>query len=74
MEKEGATEVYKNPQGVHQLKKMDPLPVGFYKNGIAMKGFKFFSYGSNDSYQILADIMDGYYPYQVGFYDIYIVA
>jgi len=44
---------------------MESLPIGFYKNGIAMKGFKFFSYGSNDAYQILADIMDGYFPYQL---------
>lgn len=29
---------------------MEPLPIGFYKNGIAMKGHKFFSYGSNDAY------------------------
>lgn len=42
---------------------MDPLPIGFYKNGIAMKGFKFFAYGSNDAYLILADILEGFFPY-----------
>jgi hypothetical protein len=44
---------------------MDPLPLGFYSNGIVMSGFKFFSYGSNDAYLILADILDGYFPYQL---------
>ena len=63
MEKEGATEIVKNAQGMHQIKKMDPLAIGFYSNGIAMQGFKFYSYGSNDACQILADIMDGYFPY-----------
>lgn len=30
-----------------------------------MKGFKFFAYGSKDAYQILADILEGYFPYQL---------
>ena len=37
MEKDGgATEIVKNAQGMHQIKKMEQLPIGFYKNGIAM--------------------------------------
>lgn len=30
-----------------------------------MKGFKFFPYGGNDAHLILADILDGYFPYQL---------
>jgi len=47
---------------------MESLPIGFYRNGIAMKGYKFFSYGSNDAYQILADILEGYFPYQLKYF------
>ncbi|KAM3144402.1 hypothetical protein pb186bvf_003566 [Paramecium bursaria] len=65
MEKDGVNQIVKNANGMHQFQKMESLPIGFYQNGIAMKGFKFFSYGSNDSYQILADILDGYFPYQL---------
>ncbi|CAD8080874.1 unnamed protein product [Paramecium primaurelia] len=65
MEKDGANQIVKNANGMHQFQKMEPLPIGFYKNGIAMKGYKFFSYGSNDAYQILADILEGYFPYQL---------
>jgi UBX domain-containing protein 11 len=42
---------------------MDPLPIGFYKNGISLKGYPFYVYGSNDACHILADILDGYFPY-----------
>lgn len=28
---------------------MDPIPIGFYKNGIALKGFKFFPFGAEES-------------------------
>ncbi|KRX01435.1 SEP domain [Pseudocohnilembus persalinus] len=64
MEKEGVNQVIKD-KGIHQFKRMDPFPIGFYQNGIAMKGFKFFPYGSNQASQILADILDGYFPYQL---------
>lgn len=50
---------------MHQLKKMDPLPIGFYKNGIVLKGYPFYTYGSDDACHILADILDGYFPYLV---------
>jgi len=62
MEKEGAHEIVKDHNGMHKFKKREPLPIGFYKNGIALKGFPFYSYGSNDAHQILSDILDGYFP------------
>lgn len=65
MEKEGCNEIVKEGNGIHKFKKLEPIPIGFYKNGISLKGFKFFSYGSNDAYQILADILEGYFPYQL---------
>jgi hypothetical protein len=65
MEKEGATEVVKDLNGMHKIKRMDPFPIGFYANGIAMKGFKFYPYTSNDAHLILADVLDGYFPYQL---------
>ncbi|KAL4472460.1 hypothetical protein ABPG74_018409 [Tetrahymena malaccensis] len=66
VEKEGnAQEVYKDERGFNRIRKMDPVPIGFYKDGIAIKGFKFFKYGSAESKQILADILEGYFPYQL---------
>lgn len=65
MEKENCTEVYKDPNGYHKIRKMQSFPIGFYKNGIALKGFPFFKYGTADSMQILADILEGYFPYQL---------
>ena len=42
MEKEDCTEVYQDPNGYHKIRKMEPLPIGFYKNGIALKGKYFY--------------------------------
>jgi hypothetical protein len=39
------------------------LPIGFFANGIAIKGFKFFPYKSKEALQILGDLIDGYFPY-----------
>lgn len=50
-------------QGVHKFRKAEPLPVGFFGNGIAIKGYKFFPYKSKESLQILGDLIDGYFPY-----------
>lgn len=63
MEKEGCQEVYTDAQGYHKLRKMDHFPIGFYQNGIALKDFPFYPYGSNEAYQILCDLLDGYFPY-----------
>ena len=30
---------------------------------INFQGFKFYKYGSNEGYQILTDLLDGYFPY-----------
>lgn len=56
------TEVYQE-KGVHKFKKAEALPIGFFSNGIAIKGYKFFSYKSKESLQILGDLIDGYFPY-----------
>lgn len=37
--------------------------MGFFGNGIAIKGFKFFPYKAKQSLQILSDLVDGYFPY-----------
>jgi hypothetical protein len=37
--------------------------MGFFGNGIAIKGFKFFPYKSKESLQILSDLVDGYFPF-----------
>jgi UBX domain-containing protein 11 len=56
------TEVYQE-NGVHKFRKADPLPIGFFSNGIAIKGFRFFPYKSKESLQILGDLVDGYFPF-----------
>ena len=56
------TEVYQD-NGVHKFRKDDALPIGFFSNGIAIKGYKFFPYKSKESLQILGDLVDGYFPY-----------
>lgn len=37
--------------------------MGFYANGIVIKGYNFFPYKSKDSLKILADLLDGYFPF-----------
>lgn len=39
------------------------MPIGFFANGIAIKGYKFLSYQSKESLQVLGDLIDGYFPY-----------
>jgi hypothetical protein len=56
------TEVY-SENGVHKFRKAEQLPMAFFGNGIAIKGFKFFPYKSKESLQILSDLVDGYFPY-----------
>ena len=56
------TEVYQE-NGVHKFRKAEALPIGFFSNGIAIKGYKFFPYKSKESLQILGDFIDGYFPY-----------
>lgn len=56
------TEVYAE-NGVHKFRKAEGLPMGFFANGIAIKGLKFFPYQSKESLQILSDLLDGYFPY-----------
>jgi hypothetical protein len=58
-----ATEVYKDKDGIHKIRKAEPLPVGFFADGIAIGGYPFFPYKSKESLQVLADILDGYFPF-----------
>lgn len=37
--------------------------MGFFGNGIAIKGYKFFPYKGKESLQVLSDLVDGYFPY-----------
>ena len=63
LEAEGyGTEVY-NEKGIHKLRKTEHLPIAFYSNGICIKGYNFYSYKSKESLRILADIVDGYFPF-----------
>ena len=56
------TEVHQE-NGIHKFRKAEPLPIGFFANGIAIKGYKFLSYQSKESLQVLGDLIDGYFPY-----------
>jgi|JI6StandDraft_1071083.scaffolds.fasta_scaffold01045_22 hypothetical protein len=58
-----SSEVYKDKDGIHKIRKADPLPIGFFADGIAIKGYPFFSYKTKESLQVLGDILDGYFPY-----------
>lgn len=48
---------------MHRFRAAEPLLVGFFKDGIAIQGYKFFPYKSKESIQILGDLLDGYFPY-----------
>jgi hypothetical protein len=48
---------------MNRIKPLDPVLIGFYKNGIVIKGHPFHLYSSKDGKQILADILEGYFPY-----------
>ena len=50
---------------MHKFRKMNDLPVGFYSDGIVIAGYPFYKYGSNEALQVLADILDGYFPYML---------
>jgi len=45
------------------LKKLDPLIIGFYKNGLVIEGFPFHLFSSKEGQHTLADILEGYFPY-----------
>lgn len=63
--KESGDEIVVNKDGHAQFKKRQPLPLAFFKNGIILKGFPFFPYGTKDTVNLLADILDGYFPKQL---------
>ena len=49
--------------GVHKFRKAEALPIAFFGNGIAIKGYNFYSYKTKESLKILSDLVDGYFPY-----------
>lgn len=49
LEKDGAHQVIKDKDGAFKLKKMDPLPIGFFKNGVALRGYPFYPYCSKEA-------------------------
>lgn len=44
---EGSQQVYKDISGAHKLKELESIAIGFYSDGIVMKGFPFCSYNSS---------------------------
>lgn len=56
------TEIYED-HGIHKFRQAKPLPMGFFSNGIAIKGYTFYPYKSNESLHILSDLVEGYFPY-----------
>ena len=65
MLKEGGEEIVKGKDGVSRFKKKEPLLIVFFKNGVMLKGFPVFLYGSKDAVNLIADILDGFFPKQL---------
>ena len=63
LQKENPTHIVKDQNGMNRIKPLDPVLIGFYKNGIVIKGHPFHLYSSKEGKQILADILEGYFPY-----------
>ena len=57
--------VVTNQYGMKEFKKLDPVHIFFFKNGIIIKGFKFSPYYAKEAQSILSDILDGYFPYDL---------
>lgn len=54
-----------NKDGVHVLAKVDPLPIGFYANGVKIKGYDFHDYNSKEGRVLMKDLLEGYFPYEI---------
>lgn len=39
------------------------MAIGFFADGIAIRGFKFNPYNTKEAMRILSDLLDGYFPY-----------
>ena len=50
---------------MREFKKVDPVPIFFFKNGIIIKGFNFSPYYAKEAQSILSDILDGYFPFDL---------
>jgi hypothetical protein len=64
MLKEGNDEIVIDTDGIARFKKKEPLLIAFFKNGLMLEGSSLFTYGSKDAVNLLADILDGYFPKQ----------
>jgi len=51
--------------GAYVLSKVDPLPIGFYSNGVIIKGYDFHDYNSKEGRALIKDILEGYFPYEI---------
>lgn len=49
MEKEKPTEVVKDRNNMNRLQKLEPVVMGFYKNGLVIQGNPFFNYNSKEA-------------------------
>jgi hypothetical protein len=50
---------------MHEFKKLDPVQIFFFKNGLIIKGFNFSPYYAKEAQSLLSDILDGYFPYDL---------
>lgn len=57
--------VVKQGDGVNKFEPQKEFNIWFFKNGLQMKGFKFYPYHSKEAQSVLSDILDGYFPYDL---------
>ena len=61
-EKQYITTIEGNMRG---FKSHNDVNITFYSNGLQMDSFPFYSYNSRQGKNILGDILDGYFPYDL---------
>ena len=64
-ERDARHEVKRGPDNIHRIQEQKPIKVVFYKNGILLEGFPFYTYQSNSAISILSDIYEGFFPIQL---------
>jgi hypothetical protein len=61
--KDGNSKFEMDEDKIFKLKQAKEIKIFFYKNGIIIEGFKFYTFNSIEAKRILHDILDGYSPY-----------
>lgn len=61
--KEGNSIFEMDNDKIFKLKQVKDVNIFFYKNGIIIEGFNFYTFNSIEAKRILHDILDGYSPY-----------